>query len=121
MQSFLHGREIVRPVVPAKYSLETYNAKTLHTDRLRRGEFDTDAQAIAAARALIDEQLLVAIRGGRSWEDAYRHWFALGEVPSIVAIQTEAQEVQFDPFTYAASQAQVIAEAERISRSHRNN
>jgi hypothetical protein len=34
---------------------------------------------------LIDEQLLVAIQGGQSWEDAYKYWLAPGEVPSILA------------------------------------
>jgi hypothetical protein len=117
----LRRGDIVRRITPAKYAIETYNTKTLHTDRLRRGEYDTAAEAVTAARALIDEQLLATIGTGRFWEDAYRDWMSFGEVPSIVAIATEAHEVDFDAFSYAASQAQAMAEVERIARSHRKN
>jgi len=119
MQRSFQWRAVARRLTPAQYALETYNAKTMHTDRVRLGEFDTGAEAVAAAKALIDGQLRAAIGAGRSFESAYRDWLASGSVPSIVAIQTEAHQVEFDPFSYAASQAQEIADLERAARNRR--
>jgi hypothetical protein len=121
MQRRFHGLAAARRLTPAQYALETYNAKTMHTDRVRLGEFDTGAEAVTAAKALIDEQLRGAIDAGRSFESAYREWLALGRVPSIVAIRIEAHQVEFDPFSYAASQAQEIAEFARAGSKGRTS
>jgi len=105
-------RKIARRLTPAMYSLESYNAKVSLAERqyMPRGQFDNEADAVSAARAFIDDQLRTAIGVGASFEQAYRNWLEFGEVPVIVAIQTEAAQVDFDPYTHAASQAQLIAQ-----------
>ena len=106
MQTSLPRRRktIRRHPTPAAYSLESYHAKASLAERqyTPRGQFDTASEALTAAKTLIDDQLRAAVDVGRPIEQAYRHWLEFGEVPVIVAIQAEAPQVQFDPFTYAA-------------------
>jgi len=94
------------------YSVESYNAKAPLAERqyMARGQFDNEVDALTAARAFIDGQLRATIAVSASFEDVYRDWLEFGEVPVIVAIQTEAAQVDFDPYAYAASQAQLIAQ-----------
>jgi len=43
-------------------------------------------------------------------KEALEGWRSFGEVPVVVAIQTGARQVDFDPFAYATSRVQLIAQ-----------
>jgi hypothetical protein len=81
----------------------TVNAADPVSDReyLSRGTYCTEADALRAARQLIDEQLLAAIATGCSPERAFQEWTEFGEIPSILALGAHAPTVDFDPFSYA--------------------
>jgi hypothetical protein len=100
-----------RRTTPARYSLESYNAKGSPVDRhkIAGAQFDSAAEAVVAARRLIDEQLRASLAEGRTAEEALENWSCVGDVPVVVEIHTEARQVAFDAHSYATSQVQLIA------------
>jgi hypothetical protein len=91
------------------YSVETYDASDAPDERRLRphGQFASAGAALAAARAVIEESLSVALTAGLSAGEAYEEWRQSGEVPTIVA-HRGAAPVQFDPFSFARVRAQEL-------------
>ena len=87
--------------LPAMYLLESYDASDDPDDRFmaKHGQFATAAQVLAAAKAMIEERLLLALAGGMSAADALADWRESGDVPVIVP--RGSPPVDFDPFGFA--------------------
>jgi len=88
------------------YLVESYDAGDAPADRrfANHGQFATAAQALAAARSLIDEHLALALGAGLSAEQAFEQWRVSGEVPRIVA-RGGAPPLDFNPSAYAQARA----------------
>jgi hypothetical protein len=91
------------------YLVESYDARDEPVDRrfATHGQFATAAKAVAAAKSLIDEHLVLAIGAGLSVEQAFEEWRVSGEVPRIVA-RSGAPPVDFNPFVYAQTRAREL-------------
>jgi hypothetical protein len=88
------------------YLLESYDASDDPDDRYlaNQGQFATAAQVLAAARSLIEQNLMLALAAGLSPADAVKQWRESGDVPVIVP-RSGAVPVVFDPFAFAAARA----------------
>ncbi|HTT10357.1 MAG TPA: hypothetical protein VMG60_05650 [Burkholderiaceae bacterium] len=72
-----------------------------------QGQFASAAAAVAAARAIIEENLSLSLTAGLSAGKAYEAWRLYGDVPTIVA-HGGAAPVEFDPFSFARVRAQEL-------------
>jgi hypothetical protein len=95
----------------AMYGVVSFNGADPVADRehVEHGTYATDADAVNAAKRLIDEQLLRAIATGLSAETAFREWLEFGEIPLIIPM-ANVPPVEFDPYSYAVNKAQCAAE-----------
>ena len=91
------------------YLVQTYDASDAPEERRLRlhGQFASAAAALAAARAVIEEGLSLALTAGLSADEAYEQWRQSGEVPTVVAHAGTAP-VQFDPFSFARARAKEL-------------
>jgi hypothetical protein len=115
-----HARR--RRLEPAVYAVASFNAADPPSDRehVTRGTYATAADALNAAKRLIDEQLVGVIAAGCAPETALREWVEFGEIPVIVAMRTDANHVDFDPFSYAASRPDSLQDQKnRVSNDGR--
>jgi len=72
---------------------------------IKRGEYGTAAEALAAARKIVDDQLVAMMRGGRSAADALDLWRHAGEVPIVIG----QPDAGFDAHAYAEGRADELA------------
>lgn len=88
------------------YSVQTYDASDDPGERRLRphGQFAHAAAALAAAREVIESNLVLALTAGMSALEAYEEWRQYGDVPTIVA-HGGAAPIQFDPFAFARIRA----------------
>ena len=91
------------------YLVESYDAQDEPAERrfANHGQFATAAQALMAAKSLIDEHLVLALGAGMSAEQAFEHWRVSGEVPRIVA-RSGAAPLDFNPSVYAQDRAREL-------------
>lgn len=91
------------------YLVESYDASDEPDDRrfVNQGQYASAADALAAARQLIEANLVLALSAGMSAADAFEQWRRSGDVPRIVA-RGGAAPVQFDPFAFAQARAQEL-------------
>lgn len=91
------------------YTVESYDASDDPGERLfvNHGRFASAAQALAAAKELIDGNLALSLSAGRSAAEAVEEWRTGGDVPRIVPAGGAAP-VHFDPFAYAQVRAQQL-------------
>jgi len=91
------------------YLLETCDASDPADEReyFAQGQYAKAADALAAAQALIDAHLMLALSAGQTAAEAYEGWRRSGEIPRIVA-RAGAAPVQFDPFALAQARALVL-------------
>lgn len=92
------------------YVLETCDAGDAPAEReyFAQGQYGRAGDAIAAAQALIEAHLTLALAAGRSADEAYDEWCSTGEIPRIVA-RAGAAPVQLDPFGFARTRAQALS------------
>jgi len=91
------------------YSVETYDAGEAPGERrpLNHGVFASAADALAAARLVIESNLSLSLTAGLSAADAFDEWRQYGDVPSIVP-RAGAVPIEFDPFTFARERAREL-------------
>jgi hypothetical protein len=91
------------------YALETCDASDAPAEReyVAIGQYARAADAIAAAQALIEAHLSLALSARQSAADAYATWCHGGEIPRITA-RAGAAPIQFDPFAFAKDRAQAL-------------
>lgn len=90
------------------YVLETCDAGDAPEDReyVAVGQYATAAAAIAAAQALIDAHLSLALSAGHSAAQAVDDWQHNGELPRVVA--RGGAPVVFDPLAFARTRAAAL-------------
>jgi hypothetical protein len=91
------------------YSVETYDAGEAPGERqpLTQGVFASAADALAAARKVIESNLSLSLTAGLSAADAFDEWRQFGDVPTIIACGG-AMPIEFDPFSYARERAREL-------------
>jgi hypothetical protein len=91
------------------YAVESYDANDEPDERqfVNHGRFANAAQALAAAKELIDASLVLSLAAGKSAADAYEEWRRSGDVPRIVP-RSGASPIHFDPSSYALTRAQEL-------------
>ena len=89
------------------YVVETCNASDAPADReyVPVGRYARAADAVAAAQALIEAHLALALSAGRSAEEAVDDWQRSGEIPRI-GVQGSGAPVSFDALAFARARAQ---------------
>lgn len=92
------------------YVVEISDASDEPSEReyFAQGRYARAADAIAAAQALIEAHLSLALSAGRSVPEAVEDWQTNGEIPRIVAT-AGAAPVQFDAPAFARARAQALA------------
>jgi hypothetical protein len=91
------------------YSVETYDAGEAPGERrpLNHGVFASAADALAAARLVIESNLSLSLTAGLSAADAFDAWRQYGDVPAIIP-RGGAAPIEFDPFTFARERAREL-------------
>ena len=91
------------------YSVETYDAGEAPGERrpLSHGMFASAADALAAARLVIESNLSLSLTAGLSAADAFDEWSQYGDVPTITA-RGGAAPIEFDPFVFARERAREL-------------
>lgn len=91
------------------YVLETCDPGDAPEDReyVAVGHYATAAAAVAAARAMIEDHLSLAITAGHSAAEALDDWQRNGELPRIVA--RGGAPVVFDALAFARARVSVLA------------
>lgn len=91
------------------YVLETCDASDAPEDReyVAAGQYATAAAAIAAAQALIEAHLSLALTAGNTAAQAVDDWQRNGELPRVVA--RGGPPVAFDALAFARARAEVLA------------
>jgi hypothetical protein len=91
------------------YAVESYDASDEPDDRrpVSRGQYQQLADALAAARRIIEANLVLSLTAGLSAGEAYEEWRQFGDVPKIVS-RNGAAPIQFDPFTFAQARAREL-------------
>ncbi len=84
------------------YVVETCDASDAPDEReyVPVGQYATAAAAIAAAQAMIEEHLSMALMAGRKAEEAVDDWRREGEIPRVV-VRGSGAPVVFDPIAFA--------------------
>ena len=88
------------------YVVESCDASDAPDEReyFPHGQYATAAAAIAAAQALIESHLSLALAGGKTAAEAVDDWRQRGEIPRIVA-RGGGAPVVFDPLAFAQARA----------------
>jgi hypothetical protein len=91
------------------YTVESYDASDEPDDRraVSRGQYQRLGDALAAAREIIEANLVLSLTAGLSAGEAYEEWRQFGDVPKIVARNGTAP-ILFDPFTFAQTRAREL-------------
>ncbi len=91
------------------YVLETCDASDAPEDReyFAVGRYATAAQAVAAAQAMIESFLSLAMMSGQTAAEAVDDWQRNGELPRVVP-RGGGAPVVFDALAFARSRADVL-------------
>jgi hypothetical protein len=77
-------------------------------ERFEHGGFETQAEAIAACRRLVDADLLKYYKPGMTAAELYEHYTSFGCDPFIVAVDA-AEPVVFSAWQYAQERSKLLA------------
>jgi hypothetical protein len=91
------------------YTVETCSASDDPADReyVAVGRYARAADAIAAAQALVEAHLSLALSAGKDAKQAVDDWQRSGEIPRIV-VQGGGTPLHFDPLAFARARAPIL-------------
>jgi len=75
------------------------------TERITLGQFDSAEAALAAARRVVDRDLLEAYKPGMTADELYQHYTSFGSDPFI---RSDDRSCEFSAWDYARSRCSEI-------------
>jgi hypothetical protein len=78
------------------------------SERSYHGVFDTTSDAIAACKAIVDDELHTMRKPGTTARELYELYIAFGPDPFVVPLDPNDPEVEFSAWTYAEEQCEYL-------------
>ena len=78
------------------------------SERSDNGVFATAEAAVAACKAIVDDELSTMWKPGTSANELYELYIAFGPDPFVVPLNPKDPEVEFSAWTYAKEQCQEL-------------
>ena len=79
------------------------------SERVDHGVFATADQAIAACKAIVDDELNTMCKPGTTSKALYELYIAFGPDPFVVPLNPKDPDVEFSAWTYAKEQCERLA------------
>jgi hypothetical protein len=77
-------------------------------ERYEHGVFPTAAEAVAACRRIVDEDLKAAFKPGITEQELYESYTMFGADPFVVSVDSTDEPVQFSAWNYAKERCRAL-------------